>query len=54
MRNLLAVGLLIVGMSSILNAGLNVTAPEVDATSAMSAIALLAGAAVVIRGRRKN
>jgi hypothetical protein len=49
---ILAVALLVVGHPSSSWAGVSV--PEIDPSSAMSALALLAGAVVVIRGRRKK
>jgi|HubBroStandDraft_6_1064221.scaffolds.fasta_scaffold9172129_1 hypothetical protein len=50
MRTVIAVMLLILGTSTALMASV----PEIDPTSATSAVALLAGAALVIRGRRKK
>jgi hypothetical protein len=50
----------IVGMALIMAATVAVTlaqtngAPEIDAGSATSALALLAGAALIIRGRRRS
>jgi hypothetical protein len=51
MRTVIAVMLLILGTSTALMA---TSVPEIDPTSATSAVALLAGAALVIRGRRKK
>jgi hypothetical protein len=51
MRTLIAVMLLVLGMSTTLMAA---PVPEIDPTTATSAVALLAGAALVIRGRRKK
>jgi hypothetical protein len=53
MRKLIAGMLLVLGTSTVLMAGPAVT-PEIDPTTAMSAVALLAGAALVIRGCRKK
>lgn len=50
MNKLIAVALFIIGVQSFASAA---TAPEIDPGSAASAVALLAGAVVVIRGRRK-
>ena len=49
----------IIGMALIMTATAvfalaQVTTPEIDAGSATSALALLAGAALIIRGRRRN
>jgi hypothetical protein len=51
MRTFVAVALLILGTSTVLMA---TAVPEIDPTSAVSAVALLAGATLVIRGRRKK
>ena len=51
MRTLIAVMLLILGTSTALMAA---PVPEIDPTTATSAVVLLAGAALVIRGRRKQ
>jgi hypothetical protein len=53
MRKLIAVMLLVLGTSSVSMAA-SWTVPEVDPTSSMAAMALLAGAVLVIRGRRKK
>ena len=50
MRTLIAVALMILGTSTALMAAV----PEIDPTTATSAVVLLAGAALVIRGRRKK
>ena len=50
MNKLVAVGLFIIGLQTFALAA----APEIDPSSAGSAIALLAGAIVVIRGRRRK
>ena len=46
--------LLFVGCSSFAMAGLNVLAPEISPASGVGALALLSGALLVIRGRRKR
>ena len=53
MRTLVAVMLLVLGTSTVLMAS-QVAVPEIDPTTATAAVALLAGAALVIRGRRKK
>ena len=52
MKTLVAVGLFIIGASTLAVAV--PAAPEIDPASGTSAIALIAGALLVIRGRRKN
>ena len=54
MSKLIAVMLLVLGTSTVLMAQGATTVPEIDATAATAAVALLAGAALVIRGRRKK
>ena len=49
MNKLLSVALLIIGVQAVASASV----PEIDPASAGSAIALLAGAALIIRGRRR-
>ena len=51
MRLLIGITLLIVGTSAV---ALGATVPEIDPASGGSALALLAGALVIIRGRRKR
>jgi hypothetical protein len=51
MMKFLGMALLFVGVSGIASA---IPVPEIDPGSAGSAIALLAGAILVIRSRRKN
>jgi hypothetical protein len=51
MQKVLAYALLIIGASSFAIGG---PVPEIDAASAGSALALLSGAVLVIRGRRKK
>ena len=46
--------LLFVSFSSFAIAGLNVQAPEISPASGVGALALLSGALLVIRGRRKK
>jgi len=46
--------LILVGFSSFAFAGLNVAAPEISPASGTAALALLSGAILVIRGRRKR
>ena len=53
MRMLIAVMFLVVGASAVLVAG-TPQAPEIDPTTAAAAVALLGGAALVIRGRRRK
>ena len=53
MRKLIAVMLLVLGTSTVLMA-IPTSVPEIDPTTATAAVALLAGAALVIRGRRKK
>ena len=50
----IAVTLVILGTSSVLRAGPITIAPEMDPTSGIAAVALIAGAILVIRGRRKK
>jgi hypothetical protein len=45
--------MLLLGAAGSAMAGLVVAAPEIDSTSAVGALALLSGALLVIRGRRK-
>jgi len=52
LKTLVAVGLFIIGASTLALAV--PAAPEIDPASGTSAIALIAGALLVIRGRRKN
>jgi len=46
--------LLLIGLSSFATAGLATAAPEIGPASSGAAIALLSGALLVIRGRRKR
>ena len=52
MRKLIGTTLLIAGLASAAFAG-GATVPEIDATTAISAITLITGAALVIRSRKK-
>jgi hypothetical protein len=60
MRKLVAVMLLVLGTSTVLMAGggldcpVPVSVPEVDPIAGTSAVALIAGAILVIRGRRNK
>jgi uncharacterized membrane protein YozB (DUF420 family) len=50
-----AVALLLMGMPSLLRAqGWIEAVPEIDPTTGMAAVALLAGVVMMIRGRRKT
>jgi hypothetical protein len=52
MRLLIGISLLVMGTSAV---AMGITAvPEIDPASGGSALALLAGALVIIRGRRKR
>jgi hypothetical protein len=51
MTKLLGIALMFVAVASFANA---TSVPEIDPGSAGSALALLSGALLVIRGRRKN
>jgi hypothetical protein len=53
MNNLMKVtgiGLLVIGLASVCSA---VTIPEIDPASGVNALAMLAGALLIIRGRRR-
>ena len=55
MRKLIAVMLLVLGTSTVAMASWVYTAvPEIDPSTGMAALTLLAGAALIIRGRRKK
>jgi len=47
-----ALALLLIGTAGMASA--NIGAPEIDPSSGMSALALLSGALLVLRSRRKN
>lgn len=53
MKKLLGM-ILIAGATSAVALAGGVVAPEIDATTGVAALGLLAGAALVIRGRRKK
>jgi len=53
MRKIIGAMLLVFGAATVSMAAVNAT-PEIDATTGVSALALIAGAALVIRGRRKK
>jgi len=53
MRKILGVMLLVMGSAAVLMAGAHGT-PEIDATAGAAALALIAGAALVIRARRRK
>jgi len=53
LKNILGMLLLVLGYSAFASAAI-VGAPEVDPASAGSALALLSGAVMVIRGRRRK
>ncbi len=46
--------MLVIGTPSVLRAGPVTSTPEVDPSTGVAALALLGGAALVIRGRRKT
>ena len=46
--------LLLVGVSSLAIAGASISAPEISPASGVGALALVSGALLVIRGRRKK
>ncbi|MGZ4821282.1 MAG: hypothetical protein ACXVY9_07470 [Terriglobales bacterium] len=52
MQKLVGMLLLVVGLGSVALAG-PVAAPEIDGSTAVSALTLLSGAMLVIRGRKK-
>jgi hypothetical protein len=54
MKNVLAVGLLVLGMTSVSMASVGFAVPEIDATTGLAAIALVGGAVMIIRGRLKK
>jgi len=51
---LLGMMLLLIGLGSSAFAGLAIAAPEISPVSAGSALALISGALLVMRGRRKK
>ena len=54
MRRTVGMALIMIASAAIALAQVTNGAPEIDAGSATSALALLAGAALIIRGRRRN
>ena len=50
-RAAVTLGLVVVGMAAVAHAA---PVPEIDATSGVSAIALLSGAVLIIRGRNRK
>lgn len=52
MKKLFGVVLLGLGVLTVASAG--VSAPEIDAASSVNALALIAGAVLVVRGRRRK
>jgi hypothetical protein len=54
MKKLLGMALILIGTAAVAMASQAPVGPEIDPGSAASALALLAGAALVIRGRRRN
>lgn len=53
MKNFVGFATLLIASAGLMLAG-PIAAPEIDASSGVSALALLSGAVLVIRGRRKN
>jgi hypothetical protein len=53
MTKVVGLFLLIIGSAAAVYARIGAEAPEIDPGSAVSALALISGAALVIRGRRK-
>ena len=53
MQKLVGMLLLVVGLGSAAFAGLASAVPEIGGTAAVSAITMITGAALVIRGRKK-
>ncbi len=54
MNKIIGLSLLLIGIAANCMAGLQPVAPEVDPTTGAAAIALLGGALLVIRYRRKK
>ena len=54
MRRLMTMAALVIGANAVAMAALTAPAPEIDANSATSAVALLSGALVVLRSRRRR
>jgi hypothetical protein len=53
MRKIIGTVLLVLGSATVVMAGIKGT-PEIDATAGAAALALIAGAALVIRARRRK
>ncbi|MGZ4821278.1 MAG: hypothetical protein ACXVY9_07445 [Terriglobales bacterium] len=53
MRKFIGTTLLIAGLASAASAAGIITVPEIDSATAVSAITLIAGAALVIKARKK-
>jgi hypothetical protein len=51
MKNYLGLALLLIGSAGIVSAGFLPTVPEIDATTGIGALTLLAGGLLVIRAR---
>jgi hypothetical protein len=54
MRKFIAATLLVLGTAAISRAGGGPPVPEIDPTTGAAALALVAGAVLIIRGRRKK
>jgi hypothetical protein len=54
MTRILGLAMLVIGASTVAYASVLVSAPELDAGTAVSALALLSGSLLVLRGRRKR
>ena len=53
MQKIIGMMLIVTGLSAVAMAGA-VAAPEIDAAAAVSGLAVLSGAVLIIRGRRKK
>jgi len=53
MKKVVEIGLILAGMANVAFAG-TVSAPEIDASAGVAAIALLTGGILVLRGRRRS
>jgi hypothetical protein len=51
---IVVLALLVIGTPTVSRAGGALPAPEIDPTTGMAAVALMAGAVLIIRGRRKK
>ena len=54
MKKTVGMILLLLGVSGAAFAGITTAAPEIDATTGVSALALLGGACFIIRARKKR